>query len=150
MKRVLFIFLALLALAGCSLQTEDPFIPSVLPTSAPKTGPPPAAALSSASEDIFQVDTWVNRPEPDQDERVIVYGSLIYRGVRLGGIMMRATWPQEGRQAGKHECLSLVTYGRGVCTLEAADFPAAVSVPITVTFTYQGQTYTGRTSFTPR
>jgi hypothetical protein len=96
------------------------------------------------------VDAWVNQAAPARDDRVIIYGSLIYRGVRLGGLVMRATWSQKGDKTGTPDCFVLVTYGRGVCTLDAADFPAGASVPVTVTFDYEGQTYTGQTQFTPR
>lgn len=86
---------------------------------------------------------------PARDQRVTVFGSLIPYGVRLGGIMMDATWPDATRGSGRGRCYVQVIYGAGVCTIEVADLPPDVFVPVTITFDYRGATYTGQTGFTP-
>lgn len=96
------------------------------------------------------MNTWVNNPEPERGERVIVYGSLIKYGVLLGGIMMQGTWADESHEPGTPNCFVLVTYGRGVCVVETSQYPAGVYVPINIRFDYRNKTYTGSTGFTPR
>ena len=98
----------------------------------------------------MRVNTWVNNPEPARGEQVIVYGSLIKNGVLLGGIMMQGTWEDASHTPGTPNCFVLVTYGRGVCVIETANFPPGVYVPVQIKFVYRGETYTGSTGFTPR
>lgn len=82
--------------------------------------------------------------------QIIIYGSLIKNSVRLGGVVMRARWSQAGYPDGVRSCFAQTNYGRALCVLDAADFPSGVRVPVTMTFDYGGQTYTGKTAFTPR
>ena len=112
-------------------------IPPLTPTQSPNPG------------DIYEVQAWVDQSNPAQGERVIVYGSLIKDGVRLGGIMMQATWQEASHEPGLPNCFVLVTYGRGVCVVEPGNYPPSAYVPITVSFDYGGNTYTGHTGFTP-
>ena len=80
----------------------------------------------------------------------MLYGSLIKDGVYLGGMTMRAIWPDEDQERGVPNCSVQVIYGSGVCIVETEDFQPDVFVPITVAFDYHGQTYRGQTGFTPR
>jgi hypothetical protein len=103
-----------------------------------------------APADLFEVEAWVDNPAPARNERVTVSGSLLKNGVRLGGMMMQATWPEEAQERGIPNCNVLVIYGSGVCAIEAVDYPPGMFVPVTVTFKYAGATHTGHTGFTPR
>lgn len=96
------------------------------------------------------MEAWVDKPSPARDGRVIARGSLIKNGVRLGGMMMQATWPDETQERGVPNCNVLVTYGSGVCAIDAEGYPPGVFVPITVTFDYDGTRYVGHTGFTPQ
>ncbi len=98
---------------------------------------------------VFKVEAWVDHPTPGEDQRVIVYGSLLKYHTRLGGIMMRATWPDKDHPLGTPNCFVLVTYGRGVCTIDTSRLPSGVYVPVTVSFDYGNQRYSGQTGFTP-
>lgn len=109
----------------------------------------PSAQASPTLAGNFEVDVWVDNAAPSRGQRVTVSGSLIKNGVRLGGIMMDATWPDATRERGAGRCYVQVIYGAGVCAIEAADMLPDVFVPVTVTFDYGGVTYTGHTGFTP-
>jgi hypothetical protein len=106
-------------------------------------------APSQTSENSFEVEAWVDNPAPAHGTRVILVGSLIKNSVYLSGIMMQATWPDKTQERGVPNCYVLVTYGRGVCTIDASSLPPGVFVPITITFEYDGVTYVGQTGFTP-
>jgi hypothetical protein len=98
----------------------------------------------------FEVDAWVSDPNPPLGSRIMLYGSLIKDGVHLGGMAMRATWPDENQERGVPNCTVQVIYGSGVCIVESEGFQPEVYVPITITFEYQGKMYSGQTGFTPR
>ena len=99
---------------------------------------------------IFEVVAWVDDPNPQVGSRVMLYGSLIKDGVYLGGMVMRATWPDEDQERGVPNCSVQVIYGSGVCIVETEGFRPNAYVPITVAFEYDGQTYSGKIGFTPR
>lgn len=144
MARVIPFLFVLMLLAACSSG-------AVVPTEQPVTPSPQAASsLSSAYEEVFEVRAWVNKPNPERDERVTLHGSLIKNGVYLGGMAMQAVWPEEGQERGVPNCSVQVIYQAGVCAIEAADYPSGVYVPITVIFNYRGERYTAETGFTPK
>jgi len=118
----------------------------------PPTTSVPLATPSSPKflPDRFEVEAWVNNPTPAQGSRLTVSGSLLKNGVRLGGMMMEATWPDKAQERGVPNCYVQVIYGSGVCTLEVNHFPRGIFVPITVTFAYGGHIYIGHTGFTPQ
>jgi hypothetical protein len=98
---------------------------------------------------MFEVIAWISDTNPQPGERVILYGHLLKEGVYLGGMAMHAIWPDEDHERGVPNCSVLVTYGRGVCIVETEGFPSGVYVPITVSFEYLGNIYSGQTGFTP-
>ena len=144
MKRAKNSIILCILLAACLQKAAQP--PRQPATSSSRATSVP----SSVREDLFEVEAWVDEPAPAREARVIIYGSLIKNGVRLGGIMMRAAWPDDEKEPGVPDCTVLVTYGRGVCVVDAGGFPPGELVPITVAFDFDGKLYTGQTSFTPR
>jgi hypothetical protein len=158
-KRLLFFFC--LVLASCSPKAS----PTAVPTSTPHPTalatetwtpvPPPTTITEIAPTppatpgDKFEVTAWVDKPRPSQNSLVCVHGSLIKNGVHLGGIMMRATWPDKTEKSGTSSCDTLVIYEAG-CTVHVKDYPPGVFVPITVTLDYRGTRYTAHTGFTPQ
>ena len=144
MKHTPLLILFCLLLSSCI--TNSPSKPEPVST-------PVNSALSTPttkSEDTFQVYAWVGNPDPAQDDKVILSGSLIKNGVYLGGMAMQATWPDETHERGVPNCSVQVIYQRGICIIDASRYPPDVYVPITVTFGYRDQTYIGHTGFTPR
>lgn len=144
MNRMSFLILICMVLASCSPKATPP--PGLPATS----GPQITSAPSPTPRDIFEVEAWVDNPTPTRDSRVTVSGSLIKNSVRLGGMMMQATWPDKTQERGVPNCNVLVIYGSGVCSVDADNYPPGVFVPITVTFQYGDATYTGHTGFTPQ
>jgi hypothetical protein len=144
MMRASILILIGVVLAACSLNTtlppQPPATPFIQSTAAPAL--PPA--------DRFQIEAWVDNRAPARDSRVTVSGSLIKNGVRLGGMMMQATWPDKTQERGLPNCNVLVIYGSGVCAVDAGNYPPGVFVPITITFKYGGLTHIGHTGFTPQ
>jgi hypothetical protein len=142
-KHLVVFFFTLILTAACS-PTSDAQPPLIAGTQ------PSDSSVYSLSEDSYEVEAWVSDPTPNQDEQVFVYGSLIRNGVRVGGMMMRAYWPDEKQAPGIPGCNVLVIYGSGGCILEASKFPAGEFVPVRVQFEYYGETYSGETGFTPQ
>jgi hypothetical protein len=111
---------------------------------------PEESSVLSSSGDSYEIEAWVSDPNPARDEQVFVYGSLIRNGVRVGGMMMQAYWPDEKQAPGIPGCNVLVIYGAGGCILEASEFPVGEYVPVRVQFEYYGKTYSGETGFIPQ
>jgi hypothetical protein len=137
MLRLVSLLILIIALAACSKEQERTQVQV------------PAETIYQNSQDVFLVKTWVNKPNPSKNELVTVYGSLLKNGIHLGGMMMQATWPDPDQERGSPNCNVLVIYQTGVCTIEAAKYPAGEFLPITVIFNYEDAVYKGETGFTP-
>lgn len=109
-----------------------------------------ATAQLSSAEDTFAVSAWVDNPAPKRGDKVILLGNLKKNGVFLGGIMMKATWPDESQPRGMPNCYVMVNYQRGVCVIDAGKYPVGEFVPIEITFDYRGRRFTAQTGFTPQ
>ena len=144
MRRTLYTIALILILAGCSSKATSATID---PTPTREVEVVPTAGTF---EDVFEVKAWVDNPNPERDDQILLSGSLIKNGTYLGGMMMTASWPDEGQERGVPNCKVLVIYARGVCAIDVSNFPSGVTVPITVSFPYAGHFYLGTTSFTPR
>ena len=144
MSRTIYFIALILFLAGCI--SEGP--PAAIePTSAIEVEVVPT---TKAYVDEFEVKAWVDNPNPEREDQIMVSGSLIKNGTYLGGMMMTASWPDENQEPGVPNCKVLVIYARGICSIDVSDYPSGIAVPITVSFPYAGHFYTGTTSFTPR
>jgi hypothetical protein len=143
--------LATILLLVCALQTScsSNVIPSPEPTTVPVI-PQNTPVQTPIRTPTFEVVAWVDDPNPQVGSRIMLYGSLIKDGVYLGGMAMRATWPDEKQERGIPNCSVQVIYGSGVCIVETEGFQPDVFVPITVAFEYHGMIYSGQTGFTPR
>ena len=140
--------LVLLCIGAQLVSCTSSVIPSEAPaTSLPAIQTPEPFLLPTPT---FEVVAWVDDPNPQIGSRVMLYGSLIKNGVYLGGMAMRATWPDEDQERGVPNCSVQVIYESGVCIIETEGFQQGVFVPITVTFEYLGKIYRGQTGFTPR
>lgn len=144
MKYLTFITLVCLLQIACST-TTTPLPEGTSPHIIQNTSTPFPTPVHA-----FEVVAWVDNPSPQLGSRVILFGSLIKDGVHLGGMAMRATWPDETQERGVPNCSVQVIYGSGVCVVETDVFQPGVFVPITVTFEYQGKIYSGHTGLKPR
>jgi hypothetical protein len=143
MEQAAIIVVLLIGLVGC--------IPKARPTAALTATRVPIVSSTPIPTpvDVFDVQAWVDKKTPGPDQRVIVFGSLLKNHIRLGGFMMKATWPQGVPAGSTAECFVLVTYGRGKCLVDTSQLPLGVYVPVTISFDYRGKRYTGQTGFTP-
>ena len=98
----------------------------------------------------YTVTAWVNYPEPNPGQNVILSGNVSKNGVILGGLMMEGIWLQPGDEKPTLHCYSLVNYQRGRCNILVKDFPLDVYVPLTINIDVDGLTFTAETGFTPR
>lgn len=142
MKRTLILLLVFMLQTSCSSNVTQSAKQVVASATHVVTTPTPFHTA------IFKIVTWFDNPEPELGSRVILYGSLIKDGVHLGGMAMRATWPDENQERGVPNCSVQVIYGSGVCVIETAGFQPDEYIPVTVTFEYQGRNYSGQTGFT--
>ena len=83
-------------------------------------------------------------------EPVVLHGSLIKHGVRLGAMSMEGYWPDPEQPEGIPNCRVQVIYGSGVCKVDTRGFPADQPVNLRVKFQYQGDIYQGSTQIVPR
>lgn len=135
------IILSLILISCSSLSTieEEQATP---PTTDQITEPSPTA------DDVFQVEVWVDDPTPEKGQPVMLYGSLIKHGVRLGGMTMEAYWPDEEQHPSLPDCKVQVIYGSGVCKIKTDDFPIGAPIPLKVEFDVEGKTYGGSLEIT--
>jgi hypothetical protein len=144
MRRIIYSIALILILAGCISKG----VPATIePTSTTEVL---VAPTIRTYVDVFEVKAWVDNPNPEREDQIMLSGSLIKNGTYLGGMMMTASWPDENQEPGVPNCKVLVIYARGICTIDVSDYPSGVTVPITVSFPYAGHYYTETTSFTPR
>ena len=143
MKQGLFIVILCILQVSCAPQRLQPFEPSKADMTQLISTPIPTPG------EAIKVVAWLDNPNPKVNERVMLYGSLLKHGVHLGGMAMRAVWPDENQERGMPNCSVQVIYGSGVCIVETTGFPANVYVPITISFEYQGKIYRGHIGFTP-
>lgn len=145
MKHVITFLLTCLLQVSCAARAT-PLLDQATLVVMPKASTPTA----TTPVDVFEVVAWVSDSGPMPASRVYLYGSLIKNGVHLGGMAMRATWPDKDQERGVPNCSVQVIYGYGFCTIQTEGFPTNVYVPITVTFEYHGNLYSGQTGFTPQ
>ena len=144
MNHTLILILVFMLQISCSSNATQS--PEPVATIATQIVPTPTPIHTTT----FEVVTWFVTPDPKLGSRIMLFGSLLKDGVHLGGMAMRATWPDENQERGVPNCSVQVIYGSGVCAIETAGFQPGEYVPVTVTFEYQGKLYSGQTGFTSR
>lgn len=103
----------------------------------------------STTGGVFQVDAWVDNHNPQKGEPIMLYGSLIKHGHRLGGMMMEAYWPGKDQSPRLPDCTVQVNYGSGMCKVDTEHFLAGVPTTLRVEFDYNENTYAGSIEITP-
>jgi hypothetical protein len=141
-NNILVAIILSLSLISCSSLSTIEEEQATQPTTAQITKPSPTA------EDVFQVEVWVDDPTPERGDPLMLYGSLIKHGVRLGGMTMQAYWPDEDQHPSLPDCKVQVIYGSGVCKIDTEDFPVGVPIPLKVEFDVEGKTYGGSLEIT--
>ena len=144
LKAFIFWLLAGCLLVSCSANLSPAPVRLAAPT------PQPTSLPDVSPTETFFVDAWVDNPAPAAADKVILFGMLNMNGVFLSGIMMEANWPDEHNLPGMPNCYIQLSYGRGVCIIDAAKYPSGKYVPIQIKFDFHGRTLTGQTGFTPR
>jgi len=122
------------------------------PTPAPSPVPlPPSASPSPAPSPVanYQVSATVSNDSPTQNTRVTVTGRLTNNGQGVTGATMETTWHYKTTAPG---CTGGPSGADGTmsCTRDISRATKGYTVVIDVLITYQGQTFTTSTSFTPR
>ncbi len=142
LNNILAAIILSLFLISCSSRAAVEEEQATQPSTAQIAGPTPTA------DNVFRVEVWVDDPTPAQGEPVMLYGSLIKHGVRLGGMTMQAYWPDEDQHPSLPDCKVQVIYGSGVCKIETEEFPVGVPISLNVEFDYEGETYGGNIKIT--
>ena len=92
----------------------------------------------------------MNQPRPERGEQVVLHGSLIKHGVRLGAMTMEGYWPDPEQVPGVPNCRVQVIYGSGVCRVDTSSFKPGQPVNLGVEFFYEGKTFRGSTQVIPQ
>jgi hypothetical protein len=137
-------------LLACTLLASCSSRPAPSATISPAEEIQGTPTLSTPSADTFLVDAWMSNPTPSRDSKVVLIGNLRKDGVYLGGIIMRATWPDETHTDESPNCYVTIIYQRGVCTIDVSHFKPGILVPIQISIEYQGKLYYGQTQFIPK
>jgi len=113
--------------------------PTVTETSTPTATPTP--------EPTIEVTAWVSNPNPSQYSTVTVYGQIT-RGAGIAGVPMHTTWQYKTTTS----YCDGVSGSNGIasCSRSIGRATKGYRVDVKVQFTYQSQTYTAWTSFTPQ
>lgn len=113
------------------------------------SGPDPSGTAISDRKD-FRVEVWVNHPRPERGEQVVLHGSLIKHGVRLGAMTMEGYWPDPELVSVVPNCRVQVIYGSGVCRVDTSSFEVGQPVHLWVEFFYEGKTFRDSTEVIPQ
>ena len=96
---------------------------------------------------IRSVSASVSNSSPSQYSNVTVYGNFKNNGQPVSGVQMDTSWHYKTTTSA---CSGTTgTDGTASCTRGISDATAGYTVSIGVTFTWNGQSYTTSTSFTP-
>src|SRR5579884_4147054 len=96
----------------------------------------------------LQASATVSSSTPQPNSEVTVTGQLSDNGSGVAGAAMTATWHLAG---GDQSCSGTTgADGKASCSLNIGNAPVNQPVTVDVTFSYQGQTFTASTSFTPQ
>jgi hypothetical protein len=114
-----------------------------VPTPTPGGGLPANCFAGSGAA----VEACVSNKAPNQRTEVTVFARLIVNGQVVSGVPMQTVWNYKTTKA---ECNS-GTDASGIarCTRNIGGASEGFEVIIDISFSYNGQTYTGKTSFTP-
>ncbi len=123
-----------------------PMPPSASPSPAP---PVPSPSPSPSPVANYQVSATVSDTSPTRNTRVTVTGRLTNNGQGVAGATMATTWHYKTTSPG---CTGGPSGADGTmsCTRDISTASKGYTVVIDVQITYQGQTFTTSTSFTPR
>jgi len=121
----------------------------VPPSPAPSPIPSPAPAPSPVPEAGYQLTATVSNPSPARGSTVTVTATLTNNGQGVAGATLDTVWSYKTTTA---SCAGGPSGGDGrvSCGRDIGGATSGYTVTIAVTVTYQGQTFTTRTGFTPR
>jgi hypothetical protein len=121
--------------------------PTRTPTPVPPTRTPTPTATPTAVIPIVLTAS-VSNASPTRNSRVTVSGTLTQGRAGISGVKMETTWHYEKTTS----ACSGVTDSKGTasCTRNISTATSGYFVLIDVSMTYQGQTYTTSTGFTPQ
>ena len=114
------------------------------------TAGPDSTGTAVFDREDFRVEVWVNQPRPERGEQVVLHGSLIKHGVRLGAMTMEGYWPDPEQVPGVPNCRVQVIYGSGVCRVDTSSFKSGQPVNLWVEFFYEGKIFRGSTQVIPQ
>lgn len=123
--------------------------PVPMPPSASPSPAPPVPSPSPSPIANYQVSATVSNTSPTHNTRVTVTGRLTNNGQGVAGATMATTWHYKTTAPG---CTGGPSGADGTmsCTRDISTAAKGYTVVIDVLITYQGQTFTTSTSFTPR
>ena len=141
--------------SGTPTPTAPATTTSIPATTAAPTPPPTSVAtgnfpangcLPAISTSGDTVQACVSNSSPSQNSNVTVYGRLIVGGKAISGSQMNARW---GFKTTTSYC-SGTSDGNGIasCTRDISRASHGYTVNINISFSYNGQSYNGSTSFT--
>jgi len=109
-------------------------------------GAPAQPVAQVRAHNVF-AEAWAGDPTPPQYTMVTIYGRLTADGVGIASAPMQVTW-DAGSVIGN--CSGVTRRGgEASCATYVAGAAPGYSVPVQVSFTYQGQVYYAQTSFVP-
>lgn len=118
------------------------------PTTIPAKSIGNSVCLPAITTSASLVQACVSNSTPAAGANVTVYGRLIVNGQPAGGAQMNTSWHYKTTTS---SCSSTAgSDGIASCTRDTGRPTKGYTVTISVYFTYNGQNYSGSTSFTPQ
>jgi len=118
------------------------------PPATTTTAPPPATTTAPAPNGQVTVSASVSNSSPTQNSTVTVSGKFLVGGQPVAGVSMNATWNYKTTTS----YCDGTTGSDGVasCSRDIGRAAKGYTVSVNLSFSYNGQTYTASTSFTPQ
>jgi hypothetical protein len=107
----------------------------------------PATATSTTSSQSVSVSASVSNASPTRNSTETVYGQITVNGQGVSGVQMNTAWHYKTTTSG---CSGITdSTGTASCSRDISSATAGYTVAVSVSFAYNGLTYSTQTSFTP-
>lgn len=111
---------------------------------------PAAAQITVVQKGDTVVQAWVSDPKPKLNTKVTVFGQLLVKGQPVNGAQFFTVWNYRTTKVGCDKIPVTGNDGLAACSRVVSDAGSNFEVKVDISFIYNGQTYTGKTSFTPQ
>lgn len=140
---LLFLLLTVLLLTSCKKhpeQNSDELEIYITPIT---------QVLNEKNSDVFVIESWFEKSNTNDENTILLWARLLKNGTKVSGTVLHASWPDPSAERGIARCDVQSIYNGGVCMIQKNKYQAGDYVPVSLSFEYDGITYSDKTGFIP-